>query len=581
MSKQIEKNELFEVRPHPGESGFEMMLRGGGVDVPDIGGCYVISTGCGSGKTESIKSLIRQRYNQGIVYCVDTKAELQKMYSWILSNLCNRPGTNLTENDVLMLCSTTDEDTADQRAIKDAMVNQYLDNPWCLLNKKILLLTHVRFWTDLINFFLIYRPDNPNEVGAFDGNFEHLMQRQDLRGYILFDETPTFIKPFASFPRPLLGLFSEQDNNGKWHCKDEDSIRASYDTFLRNSKMDLFKQTYTVNRIKKDVVLNVLPRYYDQWRGSNNDIIELTFTPADLSQPIVNTHVIIFEGAGDVLLGGAERYQLLDIADKYHVNVEFCPFNWSLYRRKKEKQDVNGELDAVAKVLNGLSGNTLVVVWKNIGADLTDDCLFYEQAKLHLEAQVSKPFHITYYGAADTKSTNDYRNYQNVILCGGWSIPENDTAKFRSHYMTETSNEMHRLWYFVQLLSRIGIRRSDGGHYLVYYSTDFKQSFITRLSDYFNNNICPVLIQDKNEYWREKIKAAKIRKEIVSRIEKLSHKYPGLTAMIECEGGQQKFVITLDEIFNITPTGKTKETRKYAPLKKALMLLGIDLIIKK
>ena len=168
-----------------------------------------------------------------------------------------------------------------------------------------------------------------------------------------------------------------------------------------------------------------------------------------------------------------------------------------------------------------------------------------------------------------------------MILCGGWSIPENDTAKFRSHYMTETSNEMHRLWYFVQLLSRIGIRRSDGGHYLVYYSTDFKQSFITRLSDYFNNNICPVLIQDKNEYWREKIKAAKIRKEIVSRIEKLSHKYPGLTAMIECEGGQQKFVITLDEIFNITPTGKTKETRKYAPLKKALMLLGIDLIIKK
>lgn len=581
MSKQNEQNELFVIQPHPGESGFEMMLRGGGVDVPDIGGCYVISTGCGSGKTESIKSLIRQRYNQGIVYCVDTKAELQKMYSWILANLCNRSGTNLTENDVLMLCSTTDEDTADQRAMKDAMVNQYLDNPWCLLNKKILLLTHVRFWTDLINFFLIYHPKNPKGIGAFDGDFESLMQRQDLRGYILFDETPTFIKPFATFPRPLLGLFSEQDNNGKWHCKDEDSIRASYDTFLRNSKMDLFRQTYNVNRIKKDVVLNVLPRYYDQWRGTNNDIIELTFTPADLSQPIVNTHVIIFEGAGDVLLGGAERYQLLDIEDKYHVNVKFCPFNWSLYRRKKEKQDVDGELDAVAQMVNDLNGNTLVVVWKNIGAELTDDCLFYEQAKRHLEAKVSKPFHITYYGAADTKSTNDYRNYQNVILCGGWSIPENDTAKFRSHYMTETTNEMHRLWYFVQLLSRIGIRRSDGGHYLVYYSTDFKQSFINRLSDYFNNNKCPIQSQEKTEYWREKIKAAKIRKEIVSRIEKISHVYPELTAMIECDGGQQKFVITLDEIFNITPTGKTKETRKYAPLKKAMMLLGIDLIIRK
>ena len=85
--------ELFDITPHPTGSGFRMRLKTGEIDVPDGCGGYIISSGMGSGKTESIKSLIRQKYDEGILYCVDTRDELKKMYRWIIEELVSVPAT--------------------------------------------------------------------------------------------------------------------------------------------------------------------------------------------------------------------------------------------------------------------------------------------------------------------------------------------------------------------------------------------------------------------------------------------------------------------------------------------------------
>ena len=198
--------ELFNIIPNSTGDGFRMKLSTGVIDVPDDNGGYIISSGCGSGKTESIKSLIRQKYNSGILYCVDTRDELGKMYDWILANLVNRElgyGDILRESDVMIISSDKE---------RSSFLNQYRDNPEILMEKKIILITHVRFWTDLINYFLIYRPQVP--VDSFDGDFRKLMVRPDLRRYLLFDETPTFIRPFVEFDKTVLGVFSKTDDTG-------------------------------------------------------------------------------------------------------------------------------------------------------------------------------------------------------------------------------------------------------------------------------------------------------------------------------------------------------------------------------
>lgn len=222
--------ELFNIIPNSTGDGFRMKLSTGVIDVPDDNGGYIISSGCGSGKTESIKSLIRQKYNSGILYCVDTRDELGKMYDWILANLVNRElgyGDILRESDVMIISSDKE---------RSSFLNQYRDNPEILMDKKIILITHVRFWTDLINYFLIYRPQVP--VDSFDGDFRKLMVRPDLRRYILFDETPTFIRPFVEFDKTVLGVFSKTDDTGNIICMSPEEIEIYYDHFIRNTRND-------------------------------------------------------------------------------------------------------------------------------------------------------------------------------------------------------------------------------------------------------------------------------------------------------------------------------------------------------
>ena len=123
--------ELFDITPHSTGPGFRMRLKTGEIDVPDRQGGYIISSGCGSGKTESIKSLIRQKYNEGILYCVDTRSELRKMYDWIRENLIDgQPGKRgvLSADEVMIISSDREY---------SYFLDWYRDNPEILMEKKV------------------------------------------------------------------------------------------------------------------------------------------------------------------------------------------------------------------------------------------------------------------------------------------------------------------------------------------------------------------------------------------------------------------------------------------------------------
>ena len=72
-----------KIKPHSTGPGFEATFKNGMLDIPDKQGTYLISTGCGAGKTEGIKELIALKQDEGVIYCVDTKAEADKMYNYL------------------------------------------------------------------------------------------------------------------------------------------------------------------------------------------------------------------------------------------------------------------------------------------------------------------------------------------------------------------------------------------------------------------------------------------------------------------------------------------------------------------
>lgn len=562
--------ELFDITPHSTGPGFRMGLKTGEIDVPDESGGYIVSSGMGSGKTESIKSLIRHKHDEGILYCVDTKDELEKMFGWIVENLVVEGVLRMEE----VMIISSDPGRAD-------FLGQYRDNPEILMEKKVILITHVRFWTDLINHFLIYKPGK--EVDPFDGDFRTLMGRDDLRGYVIFDETPTFINPFVEFDRSMLGIFGKTDEDGNITCKSPEEMNRYYDLFIRGGRNDLFNQTYRINRMKRDVVLGLIPKYYDSWMMSDTDKVGITFYPVDLCPEgmTISTHILIFEGAGNILFRGSTRFTLLDTENKYNTVTDFRRMDFGLSRKCFDEAGFGTFVKRIGRLIDKPS---LIVCWKDINGD--DDgpgkSGYAERFRRLLVAEGVDPglFTVTYYGATDNKSTNSYRDARQIILCGDWNLPNTESAKIRRAYGTTTDPHSQKDWYFSQLITRIGIRKHiEGEVYTVWYTDDFDERFIERMDAYFNENRVVDRKSVSHNDWEKRLEGMKIRSNLKDEIILLARYDKDMQKAITMDDEYTKEV-TFVYLEMIGIKRYVRERRKYDRLVETLSKLKITLVIK-
>lgn len=563
----------FQIKEHQNAKGFDVSFKTGSATIPDQEGGYIISTGCGSGKTESIKDLIRKKFEHGVLYCVDTKSEANRIHRWVLSDLVGL--IPLKQDDVVLL-----------HGDNPGELREYYNNPELLMQKKVVILTHVRFWTDIINYFLIYRPKHP--VQPFIGDFAELMKRTDLRQYIIFDETPIFLKPFCTIPKAMFGNFVEE-NNGKWQCKSLKSMYRYYDKFVEGTEDDLFKTNNKLNSMKKETVLHCIPRYFDYWMALKAEKnYSINFYPKDLVQPGMKTHVLIYEGAGDILLGTSKAFTLIDLPNKYNSKVNFFPFNFVQKRKDKDFPST----DAFDSYISDLAGmirkhtRTLVVVWKYLGkmkdGDEGSGISEYTQLieeKLLEKGLLHSQFEVIYYGSSQTKSTNNYRDCDAMILAGNWGIPASKTKQIREAYLAETTDEEHNLWYFAQLVTRIGIRMHDGGEYHVYYSNDYSTSFIQKLNAYFNHNQFSHTRKFEAACdWIGKLKETDLYLSIQKGIVKLWEIDNNISTAI-LDGTGYELRTNFDELSKIFPK-RPKKRCKYTPLSEGLAKFKIKLIIE-
>ncbi|MDE5172951.1 hypothetical protein PX688_20040 [Bacteroides uniformis] len=561
--------ELFDITPHSTGPGFRMRLKTGEIDVPDGRGGYIVSSGMGSGKTESIKSLIRHKHDEGILYCVDTKDELEKMFGWIVENLVVEGVLRM--EDVMIISS--DPGRAD-------FLGQYRDNPGVIMEKKVILITHVRFWTDLINHFLIYKPRK--EVAPFDGDFRTLMGRDDLRGYVIFDETPTFINPFVEFDRSMLGIFGKTDENGNIVCKPPEELGRYYDLFIRGGRNDLFNQAYRINRMKRDVVLGLIPKYYGSWMMSDTDKVGITFYPVDLCPGgmTISTHVLIFEGAGNILFRGSTRFTLLDTESKYNTVTDFRRMDFGLSRKCFDEAGFGTFVKRIGRLIDKPS---LIVCWKDINGD--DDgpgkSGYAERFRRLLVAEGVDPglFTVTYYGATDNKSTNSYRDVEQILLCGDWNLPNTESAKIRRAYGTSTDPHSQKDWYFSQLITRIGIRKHIQGEvYTVWYTDDFDERFIERMDAYFNENRVIGKASVSHNDWEKRLEGMKIRSNIKEEIRLLARYDKDMQRAITMDSEYTKEV-TFCYLEMIGIKRGKRERGRYKALIDVLKTMGINLVI--
>ena len=562
----------FSIQEHQNAKGFDVSFKTGSATIPDKESGYIISTGCGSGKTQSIKDLIKKKFEQGILYCVDTKSEASEMYKWVLKELVGF--TSLRIEDVILLHGDNKNE-----------LREYKHNPELLMQKKVIILTHVRFWTDIINYFLIYRPKQ--EVPLFLGDFKTLMQRGDLRQYVIFDETPLFLKPFISFSSVMMGGF-EEEKDGKCQCKSLEGIYSYYDKHVKDRAYDMFKGTDKLTRIKKETVFNCIPKYYDYWMALKNpERYSLNFYPKDLVQLGMKTHVLVYEGSGDILLSTSKAFTLIDIPQKYNSKVNFIPFEFNQKRDDKKFQETEAFDTYISNLATMIRkhNRTLVVVWKHLGAMKDDEgCGKSAYTKLVEEKLKAKGvdkelFEVIYYGSSDTKSTNKFRNCDAMILCGDWLIPTFKMEQINEAYEANICSDDYKLWYWSQLISRIGIRNHEGGTYNVYYSDDYDSSFIQNLDAYFNlNQFSHIQETEACNDWKQKLKdKTNFRKNHKQDIISLGE-YDKNIADAIMYGNEYELKISLKEISKIVVRKGKRDWDSYKTLIEKLALLKIRVI---
>lgn len=108
----------------------KIKLRNCSVELPDDVGNFILSTGCGSGKTYWLERFILAHYMEGMLIIVDSIVSANSLYFDLLTKL------GLDANDMMLIHSKIDYD----------VLNEYANNPEEVTKKKVLIMTNVRLY---------------------------------------------------------------------------------------------------------------------------------------------------------------------------------------------------------------------------------------------------------------------------------------------------------------------------------------------------------------------------------------------------------------------------------------------------
>ena len=382
----------------------------------------------------------------------------------------------------------------------------------------------------------------------------------------------------------MLGIFSKTDGNGKIVCMDKNELDLFYNTFIRGTNNDFFKRNCKIDRIKKNVVLNLIPKCFDTWMllDKCTNKVGFTFNPVDLCPEniIMKSYILIFEGAADILLKSSSCFKLLDVKKKYNTVTDFVKLDFKIKRKAVDNVRLSFFLDNIAKLI---TKTTLVVCWKDIngneespGVSSYANMIKEELLMRHVNPSL---FHVTYYGATDNKSTNRYKDMEQIILAGDWNLPSTEAAKIRKAYGTKTDLYAQKDWFFSQLITRIGIRKHiKGERYTVFYTDDFNPDFISRMDSYFNRNKIDARNPIRHDDWKIRLESLNIRKNIKEEIIALAGNDDKMQKAI-IQGNEYKKKVTFSFLDMLGIKRYDRKRQRYKPLIENLGKLGITLDI--
>lgn len=618
------------------------LLNGGFTLNPGKYGSYAIATGCGSGKTTIIKQLIGLKWHEGILYSAFTKDEVNSMYDWIVKNLVGyqnpTTGEILKLEDIIVLHSDSTADGVDNNLwrnspslIQDKKI--ILCTHHKLVNEPIELLIGSSF----VSSKLVspkYRALNgigsslPRQWILIDEGIEAtpIKYNVDKVALALLGEVKTKVNKLIPDPNTGLCIAKSVDCDPFIVRKTNSFIdfqeSLNIITKMFHLKPFLKAERCQLDKIRNESILGELFDEYNFYSNLNSDKINVTYGISSLSMNPMLTHVLMFDGTSDITLSTSNKFKVISYENKYSGDIKFTKIPFSLNRRiegNKEKGQVdslskviesriNESIDRIADIIK-LNKKTLIFTWKNLKSDTSEinddndsemidnssvlksstisyinpdfEYLNYIRFELYRKGFTDNQFAIEYYGSGKDKATNEFREYDSVVLLGKYQVPGYVISDFNLDYHTNITGVEYYSNRIVQAICRTRIRLHQNLPVNVYYTSDWNEDAIKFTMKYLGVKSEDLLIRSDQrkdiEYMYSELRKIGITPKKAEQIAKLGMLDKCIYLSV-IKGETYSCSVKLDELFELIPMTEKKPSR-YSKMTDWIAKYGVRINI--
>lgn len=529
-----------------------MEFLNGIIEMPDKPGGYVISPGCGSGKTTIIKDIIRQKYEKGILYSAATIEECNLMYQYCKSLVQDiNDESKLSLRDLIVLHSGAGEGVDN---------SSWRDNPEVLADKKILICTHHKLMYEFIphltrttfNKRVVYN----RRMNVFERAMAELPQGEysvsDLpREFILIDELPTLSPIRMTLNQKITKLLAHKE------VETEEVVgvyglvetRTKNITFQKTNDLQELKTYYDLlpegllrtkvhnSEISRDLIdetiLSMIDSNFDEYL--NMDPSETRTIRYSITNFIIDrmaSKMLVFDGTGDITFSkpaetesaefklGTHKFTLVNLSPKFSkynsaINIFKIP-DFTLKRRPdlsstNLSEELQKSVDTVIDIVNK-NNKTLIITWMNLKSTKKKDDMDIVQESVDESIRLSEfyqkqlerrgvpldRYSFIHYQSGRDKATNDYREYDSIVFLGEFHVPNSVVDEFNNTFKCKCSVLRYRLYQIIQAICRTRIRLHEGLPINVYFTDDWSEDIMAAVKYYLDLN-SKVTVQDMDK----------------------------------------------------------------------------------
>ncbi len=489
----------------------------GEMQVPCAGGAYVAVAECGVGKSTGITELVKLFPKEAFAIFERTKADCDEARIRLI-----RAG--VMPHEIIVLHG----DSPDYPRLHN--------DPEKVSQSRIIIMPHIHLYTDFMPVLFAYDAGRRVDLEPYIADMTKLMKSDRVRRFILIDEAPDFVVPFAKFNGvEMTNTYSHYSSKCGRYGVDVDGLGKAFLNPMTQEQMErlcfsrvnktpmtLYKDRDPHTKLKTREALHYIRQNFREIACKVNELLYHNLN--DLVQHGSKANIYLFDATGAVLSNYRKsRFRPIRSSGKsYSSPITFEKFTMKVDRWKHESvadastiaAEVALMADEIERQISTITGNLLVISWKYMSLRFQDPEKEDEQIDVISELDkelknrsLDGRYAIIYRGSGDDRATNKFADYEAVTFLGEWKCGTQNVKNTNRNLGINSTELNHRVAGMVQAICRIRIRQHEGLPIKVFYSSDIDAELMAATFSHFKENSdtgvsvtgVPVFVPDKRD----------------------------------------------------------------------------------